>query len=269
VQFTLCCAGSSSASLPSEPTTAGSLPIDQSDDKITRYHFKVVQSWPHDPNAFTQGLFFQGGFLYESTGLVGASTLRKIELSTGKVLQKVPLNPTYFGEGMTIIDGKIYQLTWLERKGLIYDLATLTPIGEFPYKGEGWGLTHDNDSLIMSDGTEFLQFLDPKTFSLKRHLRVLRNEKPVIYLNELEYIKGEVWANVWQTNEIVRINPETGAVTGIIDLTGILRLEPGAQSIDVLNGIAYDAQQDRLLVTGKLWPKIFEIKLVPLDKPRQ
>lgn len=225
------------------------------------YGYEVVNTYPHDEQAFTQGLVFQDGEFLESTGLEHRSTLRRVELQTGKVLQKVDVPGYFFAEGMTLFGGKIYQLTWTGMKGFVYDPKTFEKTGEFKYEGEGWGLTHDADSLILSDGTEEIRFLDPNTSAVKRKISVTDAGRPVEELNELEYVKGEIYANVWHDNRIARIDPSDGRVKGWIDLSGLLKPGEVTSEEAVLNGIAYDEQGDRLFVTGKLWPKIFEIKL--------
>jgi glutaminyl-peptide cyclotransferase len=225
------------------------------------YTYEIKHVYPHDPAAFTQGLIFRDGILWESTGLNGESSLRKVELETGRVTKKVDVPAQYFAEGMTVFHGRVYQLTWQAQKGFIYDPDTFQQVGEFAYTGEGWGLTHDSDYLIMSDGTNRLRFLDPITFETKRTISVALNNRPVNELNELEYVKGEIYANVWQTDRVVRIDPQTGKVLGLIDLTGLLPAADRTAATDVLNGIAYDEAGDRLFVTGKLWPKLFEIRL--------
>jgi glutamine cyclotransferase len=221
---------------------------------------KLVRAYPHDPHAFTQGLEYYGGYLYESTGIAGQSTLRKVALQTGAVLQKVSLPPQYFGEGLTILHGKIYQLTWLSKKGFVYDLRSFRQIGEFPYYSEGWGLTHDDKSLIMSDGTNKIRYIDPVSFSVTRTMEVYAGGEGVVNLNELEYIKGEIFANIWHSARIARIDARSGQVLAWIDLTSIVSKEQHSDEA-VLNGIAYDKIGDRLLVTGKNWSKVFEIKL--------
>ena len=221
---------------------------------------KFVRAYPHDPRAFTQGLEYYGGFLYESTGIAGESTLRKIALDTGTVIRKVDLPPQYFGEGLTIFHGNIYQLTWLSKKGFIYDLRSLRKTGEFPYDGEGWGLTHDDKSLIMSDGTNKIRYIDPISFSVERTLEVYAGAEGVVNLNELEYVKGEIFANIWHSPRIARIDPRSGRVLAWIDLTSIVAKEQRSEEA-VLNGIAYDKSGDRLFVTGKNWSKVFEIKV--------
>ncbi|HLK60641.1 MAG TPA: glutaminyl-peptide cyclotransferase [Chthonomonadaceae bacterium] len=232
------------------------------------YTADVKHTYPHDPHAFTQGLIYIDGYLYESTGLNGQSSLRKVELESGKVLQKIDVPSQYFAEGMTLFQGKIYQITWKEQKCFVYNPKTFQKEGELTYTGEGWGLTHDDKLLIMSDGTNTIRFRDPATFEVKRSITIMNpnNGKPLDQLNELEYIKGEIYANIWQTDAIVRIDPQSGKVVGMIDLTDLYPLStrsasPGADPPDVLNGIAYDAGKDRLFVTGKRWPKLYEITL--------
>jgi glutamine cyclotransferase len=238
-------------------------PVVIPDPRVAR--FTVVRSYPHDPGAFTQGLEFEKGHLYEGTGTEGKSDLREVALETGDVIRMATLPTNVFGEGITVLGNRIYQLTWKAKKGFVYDLATFKPVSEFAYEGEGWGLTNDGTSLIMSDGTANLYFRDPSTFAVKRTVEVRDGSKPISQLNELEWVKGEVWANIWQSDSIVRINPATGAVAGWINLRGIFSgsdrgryLQPG-QVIDVLNGIAYDDATGRLLVTGKWWPRIYQI----------
>ena len=224
-------------------------------------HYRVVRAYPHDPGAFTQGLIYLEGYLYESTGLNGRSSLRMTDLTTGKVLQKQPVASQYFAEGMTNFAGKLYQLTWQNGKAFVYDRFSFKLLREHTYTGEGWGLTNDGKRLILSDGTAQLRFIDPQTFAVTSKITVTDQGRPVDRLNELEYVRGEILANVWQTELIARISPTTGKVLGWIDLTGLLS-QAEMQGVDVLNGIAYDVKQDRLFVTGKLWPKIFEIKLI-------
>jgi len=225
------------------------------------YSYKVINAYPHDKRAFTQGLVFEDGFLYEGTGLVGRSTLRKVKLETGKVVQGRKLPEQYFGEGITIYANKIIQLTLRAKVGLVYDKESFELLGQFNYLTEGWGITHDGKSLIRSDGTSALYFLNPETFEQTSRIEVTDEDGPVSGLNELEYVQGQIYANVWRTDRIARIDPKTGRVTGWIDLGGLLGTEARGQLVDVLNGIAYDAENDRLFVTGKLWPKIFEIEL--------
>lgn len=224
---------------------------------------RVVHVYPHDRHAFTQGLIYAGGFLFESTGLAGSSSLRREELETGRILQFQPVADRYFAEGLTEWGSRLIQLTWQSHLGLIYDRASFHLLGTFPLEGEGWGLTHDAKSLIVSDGTSTLRFLDPASFRETRRIAVRDHGRPVTQLNELEYIHGEVYANVWHTDRIARIDPATGRVRGWIDLTGLLPAGEHPEAEAVLNGIAYDAAADRLFVTGKLWPSIFEIRVIP------
>jgi glutamine cyclotransferase len=257
------------ASVPEKPGNSNRQSIDEArsfvpfGSDVPVYKYKVVHSWPHDPQAFTQGLEFHDGVLYESTGQYGKSSLRKVALTTGKVLLKVDVPREYFAEGLTIFNDKIYQLTWKAQKGFIYDLNSFAKLGEFSYEGEGWGLTHNSDSLIMSDGTNKIRFLDPGSFAVRRTISVYDGTRPLAELNELEYIKGEIFANIWQTDRIVRIDPGSGKILGWIDLRSLLSVSDrdSSEPPDVLNGIAYDEAKDRLFVTGKLWPKLFEIRL--------
>ena len=226
--------------------------------------FSVVRSYPHDREAFTQGLEYVDGMLYESTGLNGRSGIRKVNLATGEVLQVKSLDAAYFGEGITVWKNRIIQLTWQSGLGFVYDRQTFQQQRTFKYSGEGWGLTHDETRLIMSDGSDSgtLRLLDPETLRQVGTLVVRDGGRPVPRLNELEYVKGQIYANVWQAERIAMIAPKTGQVTGWIDLHGLL--DPrDASGVDVLNGIAYDAKGDRLFVTGKLWPRIYEIRLTP------
>ncbi len=231
--------------------------------QIPVWGFRIVGTYPHDPTAFTQGLVYHDGFLYEGTGLYGQSSIRKVDLKTGRVLQSRSLPQKYFGEGIALFQNRLYQLTWQNQEGFIYDL-NFNPVGRFTYQTEGWGLTHDGQRLIMSDGSARLFFLNPRTLRPERTLTVRAAGQPVERLNELEYIQGRIWANVWQTNRIAIIHPQTGNVEAWLDLTGLVLLararnpDPDA----VLNGIAYDAQNNRLFVTGKLWPFLFEIEVV-------
>jgi glutamine cyclotransferase len=224
--------------------------------------YRVVHTYPHDSSAFTQGLVMVDGMLYEGTGLNGRSSVRAVDLATGRVLQSVKVPSKYFGEGLTDWGSNLIELTWMAHRGFVYDRFSIRLIKTFKYKGEGWGLTHDSKNLIMSDGSPVLRFLDPVTFKVVRTLAVSDGGRPVKELNELEYIHGEIYANVWQTDRIARISPKTGEVGEWIDLSGLLGSEPRDGNA-VLNGIAYDQKNDRLFVTGKLWPKLFEIKLVP------
>lgn len=227
------------------------------------YTFEVVQSFPHDPEAFTQGLVYHAGFLYEGTGLEGQSSLRKVRFETGEVVRGVGLDRQYFGEGIAIVQNKIVQLTWKSQIGFVYDLTTFRRLRDFSYTGEGWGLTSNGTDLFMSDGSSDIRVIDSATFHEKRRIHVHDGSTPVDQLNELEIVEGQLFANIWQTDRIARISPQTGQVVGWIDLSGLLspmyRIGSGA----VLNGIAYDSAKKRLFVTGKLWPRLFEIRLVP------
>ena len=229
---------------------------------IPVYTYKVINAYPHDRSAFTEGLVFEDGVLYEGTGLHEYSTLRRVELETGEILQIRELSSQFFGEGVTLYGNKIIQLTWQSHIGFVYDKYTFKLLQEFNYPDEGWGITHNGKHLIMSDGTETLHFLDPETFEEISQIEVYANNIPVTRINELEYIQGKIYANIWQTERIARIDPLTGQVTGWIDLKGILSPEDDSETVDVLNGIAYDAENDRLFVTGKYWPKLFEIELI-------
>ena len=227
---------------------------------VARY--QVVHVYPHDPQAFTQGLNFVDGVLYKGTGLNGKSTVRKVKLENGEVLQLQKVADEYFGEGIAVWRDRIFQLTWRSGIGFIYDRNSLARVGTFTYPGEGWGLTTDGTRLIMSDGSSSLRFLDPTTQKETGRIQVRDGTVPVEHLNELEFVKGEVLANVWLTDRIARIDPKRGRVVGWIDLQGLLTPADAVQPDAILNGIAYDAAKDRLFVTGKLWPKIFEIKIL-------
>lgn len=244
-------AGCNSAPTPGDTATA-----------TARYTVEVVQTHPHDTGAFTQGLFWHDGFLYESTGRHGESSLRRVELETGDVVQRHDLDDAYFGEGITELNDRIYQLTWQEGVGFVYDRETFEVQDSFTYEGEGWGLTDDGESLIMSDGSHVLRYLDPETLTVTGTLEVTDGGTPVNQLNDLQYVDGEIYANLFQSDWIVRIDADTGELTGWIDLRGLLGAEHRPY-VDVLNGIAHDAEGDRLFVTGKLWPSLFEIRLQP------
>ena len=228
---------------------------------IPIYTYKVVNVYPHDRNAFTQGLVFENGVLYEGTGLRERSTLRRVELETGDILRIHELPAQFFGEGVTVFGNKIIQLTWKSRTGFVYDKNSFELLQEFNYPTEGWGITHDGKRLILSDGTSTLYFLDPETFKETGRIEVYDDAGPVTGLNELEYVQGEIYANVWKTDRIARIVPRTGQVVGWIELKGLLSPGDRYKPVDVLNGIAYDAKNGRLFVTGKLWPVLFEIEL--------
>lgn len=228
------------------------------------YKYEIVNTYPHDTSAFTQGLFFDSGALYESTGQIGQSVIRRVTLETGETELIAPLPRDIFGEGSTKFGDKIFVLSWVSGEGFILDAESFSQTGSFTYSGEGWGLTHDGDHLIMSDGSPVLRFLDPETQALTRELTVTFRGNALPKLNELEWIDGEIFANVWQSSAIVRIDPKNGIVTGIIDMRGLLKEDDITSGhTDVLNGIAYDPEQNRLFVTGKYWPKLYEVKLVP------
>ena len=232
---------------------------------VATYSFRIVRTYPHDRRAYTQGLVFDHGVLYEGTGLRGKSELRRVELISGRVRKAVKLPVRFFGEGITVYGDRLIQLTWKSHLGFVYDRESLTLVDTFKYPTEGWGITHDGTRFVMSDGTSKLYFLNPENFKIAGSVDVHDNGVPVSNVNELEYVKGEVYANIWQTDRIARIDPATGRVVGWIELDGLLRLDDRRDPVDVLNGIAYDAENDRLYVTGKLWPKIFEIELIPLQ----
>jgi glutamine cyclotransferase len=229
-----------------------------------RYTARIVKTFPHDPGAFTQGLEFRNGALYESTGMVGTSGIRKVVLETGKVLQQLRVGAPFFGEGITIINGQLIQLTWQHQTGFVYKLPELQFVKQFTYPGEGWGLTNDGKQIYMSDGTAQIRVWDPATLKEVRRITVIDGTRQVAALNELEWVRGEIWANVWMTDEIVRIAPATGKVLGWVDLSALPRNRGVA---DVLNGIAYDAATRRLVVTGKYWEKLYQIELVPVKAP--
>lgn len=234
---------------------AGDIPV---------YRYKVVHTYPHDTHAFTEGLFYEDGYFYESTGELGSSTVRKVRLDTGEVEQHVDTPAGYFGEGIITSGTKLVQLTWQEGVAFVYDKASLKLVGGFRYPGEGWALTRDATHIYMSDGTPTIRVLDPANFERSGSIDVTANGVPLQQINELEWVKGEIYANVWQTDRIARIDPKTGHVVGWIDLTGLMDKARLSDHVDdVLNGIAYDAAHDRLFVTGKRWPSVFEIRLVP------
>ena len=236
------------------------------DTTLPVHTYEVVATYPHDPDAFTQGLVFEDGFLYESTGLHGRSTLRRVALETGEVVQVYELPDQFFGEGITTYDDRVIQLTWRTNVGFVYDKRSFELMREFRYPTEGWGITHDGRRLIVSDGTSTLFFWDMETLEEIGQIEVYDDRGPVARLNELEYVRGEVYANIWKTDSIARVDPQTGRVVGWIVLDGLLSLEGYGEPVGVLNGIAYDAGHDRLFVTGKLWPRLFEIELVSLPR---
>jgi len=263
--------------VPPPPETAGSAPSTGTTPQGTEasrlpgtaraipvYHYRIVRTYPHDRDAFTQGLVYDRGVLYESTGLVGRSSLRKVALETGEVLQSHALTGDYFGEGIALLGDRLVQLTWRSNTGFVYDRESFEVLRTFEYPTEGWGITYDGQRLIMSDGSATLHFWDPDSLAEIGQVQVSGEYGPVAHLNELEFVRGKIYANVWLTNLVAVVDPQSGRVTAWIDLTGLLSPEDyGEQHVDVLNGIAYDAEGDRLFVTGKLWPKLFEIKLVP------
>ncbi len=237
----------------------------KSPQPIPIYTYTILNTYIHENDAYTQGLALENGVLYEGTGLYGESSLRKVELETGSVLQIHRLPSAYFGEGITILGDTIIQLTWRSNRGFVYDRASFEILQEFTYATEGWGITHDGKRLIMSDGTSILYFLDPDTFTVTGHVQIYEDNLPVINLNELEYVRGYVYANVWPTDNVAIIDPDNGHVVGWIDLSGLFSPQTDGVSGNVLNGIAYDTENDRLFVTGKLWSTLFEIQLVLKD----
>jgi glutaminyl-peptide cyclotransferase len=262
-----------SAGANSPKTNVNSSPVDSRKSTLPVYGFEIVKAYPHDSKAFTQGLFFHDGFLYESTGQEGHSSLRKVEIETGKVIQKFDLPPDSFAEGVVLFGDKIYQLTWQENLCRVFDIKDFKLIKEFTYQGEGWGITTDGTNLFMTDSTHVMRVLNPETFKSSKMLVVMREDgKPLMKINELEYIKGEIWGNVWHSedpdvlgkpNYIARIDPATGKLLGWINLDGISPDDVRRDSENTLNGIAYDAGNDRIFVTGKNWKKLFEIKITP------
>lgn len=234
-----------------QPPSAGTVPIQG---------YRIVRAYPHDPDAFTQGLQYVDGAFYEGTGLNGRSSVRKVRIETGEILRKRDLPEEHFGEGIAIFKSELFELTWQSRVAFVYDKVSFEPKRRLAYAGEGWGLTHDGHNLIMSDGTDELRVLDPSTFAERRRIRVTAAGAPVRRLNELEMVRGEIFANVWMTDYVARIDPSSGRVAAYVDLHGLLSPAERART-DVLNGIAYDAEHDRLFVTGKLWPRVFEIKI--------
>lgn len=256
---------SGTAGLQATATVIAPAAVTSSPTAVATPGYRVIASYPHDPAAFTQGLVVIDGTLYEGTGLEGASTLRRVELDTGKVLQSVSLPVTMFGEGVAVLGERIYQLTWQSGVCFVYDRVSFEVVEQLTYSGEGWGLTTDGARLIMSDGSSTLTFRDPATFAELGRVEVLDAGVPVEELNELEYIDGEVWANVWKTDRIARIDPATGEVIAWVDLTGLRPASVKDDSSAVLNGIAWDAEAGRLFVTGKLWPTLFEIAITTAD----
>ena len=252
----------STAIAAAAPAAARDVPlVSEAARPPTRIEYVVVNTYPHDRAAFTQGLIFRDGHLFESTGLNGRSSLRKVELETGKVVQRHDLDPVYFAEGLTDWGNRLVQITWQSQTGFVYDLATFKQQRTFGYTGEGWGLARDGKRLIMSDGSATLRFLDPESFAETGRLEVTYQGQPLRQLNELEVVRDELFANVWGTPHIVIIDLTSGRVSGQVDLSQLLGTDDRTPAVDVLNGIAWDAGKDRLFVTGKLWPKLFEIRL--------
>lgn len=238
----------------------------KSDIKPAIYSYRVIKSYPHASDAYTQGLVYYDGWLYEGTGKRGRSSLRKIELSSGEIYGTLNLDSKFFGEGICVFKDNIIQLTWTSKTGFVYDIKNFTLIKKINYPTQGWGLTADGKNLIMSDGSEKIYFLEPDYFTRQKVIEVYDDEGPLRNLNELEYINGEIWANVYQTDRIVKIDPATGKILAWIDLSGLLKAKDQHRNIDVMNGIAYDEVNERVLVTGKMWPKLFHIELVPIQQ---
>ena len=234
--------------------------VNAAGSSIGKYNLKVVKEYPHDRSSYTQGLYFLDGDLYESTGQYGNSTFRKVDLNTGKALRKLDFNKRYFVEGSCVLDGKLFILTWQEKVVFVYDAATLKYEKSFSYPREGWGLTTDGKKLIASDGSSNIYFMD-KDLKVSKTIQVKLNGRPIRLLNELEYIKGKIWANVYLTDMILIINPETGAVEATVDCTGLLPDKLRDRDTDVLNGIAYDVRSGNILITGKCWPRMYDILL--------
>jgi glutaminyl-peptide cyclotransferase len=228
-----------------------------------QYGYRVVKTYPHDRNAFTQGLEYRDGVLFEGTGIAGRSSVRKVDLTTGRVLQQFDVPQPFFGEGITVLNQQILELTWQTQTGFVYDKSSLKVLRSFSYPGEGWGLTNDGKQIYMSDGSAEIRVWDPTTLKEVRRITVIDGGRRITDLNELEFVRSEIYANVWHTDRIARISPADGKVLGWIDLSGLLPKSEQPDPEAVLNGIAYDPAGDRLFVTGKLWPKLFEIKLVP------
>lgn len=230
--------------------------------RVEQYGYRIIRSHPHDPAAFTQGLTIADAQLYEGTGLYGQSSLRRVDLPTGGVLQSLALDSQYFGEGIAVVGDRIYQLTYQTGVGFVYDRTTFKKLKEFTYRGEGWGLTYDGQRLIMSDGTDTLRFWDPETLGELGRLRVRDGDDAIRNINELEYVDGAIYANVWQEERIARIDPKTGVVTAWIDMSNLLTATERSRGVDVLNGIAHDPRTGHFLITGKLWPWVFEVEFV-------
>jgi glutamine cyclotransferase len=245
----------------SNTSSTNKAPTPQASGPVPKYGYQIVNIWPHDSNAFTQGLILMDGKLLESTGQEGFSSLRRVDLESGRILKKIDVPVPYFAEGLAALNGKLYQLTWQHNIGFIYDAQTFDHLGDFNYQGEGWGLATDGQSLILSDGSNRLRFIDPNGFRVTRTITVTDGNQPVRELNELEYVNGEIYANIWHDNRIAMIDPQSGHVNAWIDLTGLMPESELQDPEAVLNGIAYDQASDKLIVTGKLWPRVFEIKV--------
>jgi glutamine cyclotransferase len=245
----------------SNTSSTNKAPTPQASGPVPKYGYQIVNIWPHDSNAFTQGLILMDGKLLESTGQEGFSCLRRVDLESGRILKKIDVPVPYFAEGLAALNGKLYQLTWQHNIGFIYDAQTFDHLGDFNYQGEGWGLATDGQSLILSDGSNRLRFIDPNGFRVTRTITVTDGNQPVRELNELEYVNGEIYANIWHDNRIAMIDPQSGHVNAWIDLTGLMPESELQDPEAVLNGIAYDQASDKLIVTGKLWPRVFEIKV--------
>ena len=240
---------------------AKNVAADSRESGAVQYTYEVVNTYPHRTGSYTQGLYWHDGYLWEGTGQYGESAIKKVDLTSGEAVWEHPIGDEYFGEGITLLDGRIYQLTWLEGKAFVYDGQTLAETGSFAYRGEGWGLTTDGQALYMSDGSSQIFVIDPSDFSRKKAINVRLEGSGVRYLNELEWIDGKIWANIYTTDTVVIIDPETGSVEGVVDMAGLLSEEDYRPETDVLNGIAYDSEGQRIFVTGKYWNKLFEIRI--------
>lgn len=250
-----------------QPPVANNPPAETQAPEVPRYTVEVVHAYHHDTSAFTQGLLFHKGVLYESTGLEGRSSLRRVSLESGAVEKKVDLPVSIFAEGLTLLGDHLYQITWRNGEGYVYDLNTFARQRSFKYYGEGWGLATDGHQIYMSDGSNYIRVLDPDSLSVVRKIGVYSGSRPVVRLNELEMVEGELYANIWQEDVIARIDPATGKLLGVIDLRGLLKPEERTATTDVLNGIAYDPATKRLWVTGKNWPTLFEVRVKPESAP--
>ena len=248
------------ASSPAPPEARATAAV--AEPAVARYGYQIVRSHPHDPAAFTQGLTIADGQLYEGTGLHGQSSLRRVDLSTGAALQQIALDGRYFGEGVAVVGDRIVQLTYQTGVGFVYDRKTFAKQKEFTYSGEGWGLTYDGQRLIMSDGSDTLRFWDPDTLAEVGRLRVRDGDRAIDRINEMEYVDGAIYANIWQEDRIARIDPKTGVVNAWIDMSNLLTATERSRGVDVLNGIAHDPKTGHFLITGKLWPWVFEVRFV-------